>query len=170
MKNYWLPLCLSLALVVTGCATTPSAKTTSSRHMKNPQMDDFLGLGNIVQTAGGIRVTVSADDVFDTGLTSLTPNGIRRIDALATVILKYPKDFVAINVYTDSSADAVYSANLQLSQIRANAIKDEWVKRGISLSSVTAIGKGPAQPQAVNDTDQDRAKNRRIEFEITTPK
>jgi outer membrane protein OmpA-like peptidoglycan-associated protein len=168
MKSYWLTAFLGLALVVAGCGTTHSVKSSSTGHMKNSQMDDFLGLGEVVQTAGGFRLTVSADDLFGEGLTSLTDNGVRKVDVIATTILKYPKDFMAINVYTDSGADAGYAANLQLSQLRASAIKDELVKQGVSLSSVTVVGKGPAQPEALNDTDQDRAENRRIEFEVTT--
>jgi outer membrane protein OmpA-like peptidoglycan-associated protein len=169
MKQYgWLVL-LGLAVVMNGCGTIPLKNGSySSRHQKNPQMDDFASLGDVLQTAGGLRLTISTDDLFEKGLTSLTVNGTREMDTIAAVMVKYPKDFVSVNVFTDSSADTDYQVNEKLSESRANAVKDELVKRGVSLSSVTSVGKGSAQPIAVNDTDQNMAKNRRIEFEITT--
>jgi len=154
--------------MVTGCGTSHRAMKGSSGQIQNPQTNDFLGWGEVAQTADGIRLTMSTDDIFDQGTANLSPFGFKKIDSIAIVILKHPKDFVAIHVFTDSGADESYGANLELSRKQANAIRDEFIKKDISLSSVTAVGKGSAQPLASNDTDGNKAQNRRIEFEITT--
>lgn len=71
---------------------------------------------------------------------------------------------IVIYGYTDNSGDA--QKNRTLSQNRANAIRDLFLKNGIKSSRLTSIGMGGKDPIADNDTKEGRAKNRRINFEI----
>jgi outer membrane protein OmpA-like peptidoglycan-associated protein len=59
---------------------------------------------------------------------------------------------------------------LELSVRRAAAIADELVKRGIAASQITSTGYGGTKPAAANDTDEGRAKNRRVEITIELDK
>ena len=56
--------------------------------------------------------------------------------------------------------------NLQLSQSRANAVKDLLVEKGVNADKLRTSGEGGANPVASNDTKEGRAQNRRIEAEL----
>ena len=66
--------------------------------------------------------------------------------------------------YTDSIGKALI--NQVLSQKRADAVKEALTRYGISITKMTAIGKGEADPIADNKTKDGRAQNRRIEVEL----
>ncbi|HBQ48760.1 MAG TPA: cell envelope biogenesis protein OmpA, partial [Hyphomonas atlantica] len=65
---------------------------------------------------------------------------------------------------TDSTGDR--QANLMLSEARAQAVRDYMVSAGFSPSRVAVIGYGPDAPVRDNDTEEGRAKNRRIGFKV----
>jgi OmpA-OmpF porin, OOP family len=71
---------------------------------------------------------------------------------------------VALEGHTDNTGDP--AANKKLSLDRATAVKDLMVKGGIADSRMTASGYGQENPVAPNDTDQARAKNRRLEMVV----
>jgi outer membrane protein OmpA-like peptidoglycan-associated protein len=57
-------------------------------------------------------------------------------------------------------------ANKKLSADRAAAVKDILVAQGIGATQVTSEGYGPEQPIASNDTEEGRARNRRVELVV----
>jgi len=67
--------------------------------------------------------------------------------------------------YADASGKA--KRNLALSQHRAQAVVTYLIDKGIDVGRLEAVGYGEARPVAPNDSAQNRAKNRRIELEIT---
>jgi len=72
---------------------------------------------------------------------------------------------ITVGGHTDAHGPAEY--NLNLSQLRANAVETYLIAQGVDSANITAIGYGEAQPIASNDTPQGTAKNRRIEFKVT---
>jgi len=75
-------------------------------------------------------------------------------------ILSYVK--ITIFGYTDNVGPA--EANLELSQKRANRLRDWMVSQGIASNRINPIGRGEINFIASNDTAEGRAKNRRIEM------
>lgn len=75
---------------------------------------------------------------------------------------KNPQRKIEVGGHTDDVGDD--ASNLSLSQRRAEAVKDYLVKNGVAESRVQAKGYGETQPQVPNDSDINRAKNRRTEF------
>ena len=71
---------------------------------------------------------------------------------------------VQIGGYTDNTGDP--NANVQLSQSRADAVRNVLVQAGVSPSMLTAKGFGSADPVASNDTPDGRFQNRRIEYQV----
>jgi outer membrane protein OmpA-like peptidoglycan-associated protein len=61
---------------------------------------------------------------------------------------------------------AVPAADRRVSLERANAVKDLIIKVGVPADRVRAEGFGAEKPVAANDTEANRAKNRRIELTI----
>ncbi|MEM5424533.1 OmpA family protein [Paraburkholderia ferrariae] len=99
---------------------------------------------------------------FETGSATLTPQGRAILDQMAAVLVKMNTRTVAIIGHTDNAGNR--ASNIALSQARADAVKGYLVGKGISPQQMTATGVGPDQPIASNDTNDGRARNRRIEF------
>ena len=66
--------------------------------------------------------------------------------------------------YTDNTGDT--ALNLALSQKRADAVRDAFIKLGVDPDLLIAKGYGEADPIASNDTPEGRLKNRRIEYHV----
>ena len=105
------------------------------------------------------------DDLnFETGSTQLTPESRPTLDALVAILKAYPAVNVVLEGHTDSTGDPV--ANKKLSLDRANAVKTIVVASGVADSRVGTAGFGPEKPIASNDTEDGRAKNRRLELVV----
>jgi outer membrane protein OmpA-like peptidoglycan-associated protein len=72
---------------------------------------------------------------------------------------------VAIEGHTDSVGSDQY--NQDLSEHRAEAVRDYFVQQGISSSAVEARGFGKSEPIASNDTAEGRQQNRRVELVLS---
>ena len=100
---------------------------------------------------------------FGSGSYELTPEAIAAINQHVLPELEIAKGMYArIEGNTDSIGDR--KGNQALSQLRAQAIVDYLVKRGIPVERLVARGNGAAQPIASNDTPEGRAQNRRTEI------
>jgi OOP family OmpA-OmpF porin len=166
MKGYWLTVFLALAVISNGCGTAqPMVRSDSSASMKNPQMQAFMGLGDVVQTASGIQLTVGADTLFMKKSSRLSKSGTAIVDEIAAAILKYPGDKVMVTAYTDNTGTDM--KNVAFSQRRADRIKKVLIKQGMGADQVNALGNGPVESVAPNDSAEGRVKNRRIVFEIS---
>jgi len=101
---------------------------------------------------------------FVTGTADLVPGAVSGIDLLAEYMIAHPTKTIVISGHTDSSGSA--ELNMELSQRRADFIRDVLVSKGISSERISAIGYGQSQPIVSNDTRQGRQKNRRIEIKF----
>jgi outer membrane protein OmpA-like peptidoglycan-associated protein len=102
--------------------------------------------------------------VFESGKAILAKSSMPVLDELATDVNICPAAFVHVQGYTDADGDA--DINLGLSVARAEAVVAELITRGVSESRLYAEGFGESEPIAPNDTKENKAKNRRIAFEI----
>jgi outer membrane protein OmpA-like peptidoglycan-associated protein len=80
------------------------------------------------------------------------------------VLNEYPKMRVSIEGHTDNVGGE--RANVRLSQLRAQAVRDYLASKGIAPSRLEAVGFGPTKPLASNKTAKGKAKNRRTEFKV----
>jgi OOP family OmpA-OmpF porin len=101
---------------------------------------------------------------FETGSTRLTPESSATVNTLVAVLKAYPAVSVALEGYTDNTGDP--AANKQLSLDRAAAVKALMVTGGIDGGRITTTGNGQDNPVAPNDTEEGRAKNRRLELVV----
>jgi outer membrane protein OmpA-like peptidoglycan-associated protein len=103
---------------------------------------------------------------FEFDRDEVRPESFATLDAIAEVLLSNPKLKLRVMAHTDNIGTAEY--NQDLSERRAKKVKTELVKRGVGPPSVRYNGYGATLPIADNDSDEGRAKNRRVEFRVTT--
>ena len=99
---------------------------------------------------------------FLPGRATIDPDSAGLLDRLIETALRCATANVEIAGHTDTDGEDAF--NQGLSEKRAQAVIDYLVKAGLSADRFRAIGYGSTQPVAVNDTDEGKAENRRIEF------
>lgn len=102
---------------------------------------------------------------FATGTTTLAEGSQSELDQIANTLKEFPNVTARIEGFTDNVGDS--AQNVELSNARAIAVKEELKARGIEENRIEAIGRGQEAPIASNDTPEGRAQNRRIEFIVT---
>ncbi len=105
---------------------------------------------------------VTNNILFETGKATLKPESMEEIQKVADYMKKNPTARFEVQGHTDNQgSDAI---NDPLSQQRAQAVVDALEKLGCDPFNMRAVGKGSHEPVADNNTDEGRAKNRRVEF------
>ncbi|MFW2388129.1 MAG: OmpA family protein, partial [Polyangiales bacterium] len=102
---------------------------------------------------------------FATGSEEVLPNSEPLLLEVADVLIRNPDlALVEIQGHTDNRGDR--GVNMRLSQQRAEAVMDWLIEHGVEPERLTAKGYGPTRPLAPNITQQNRARNRRVQFKI----
>jgi outer membrane protein OmpA-like peptidoglycan-associated protein len=109
-------------------------------------------------------VLTLGDVLFDTGRAELKPGASRNLDQLAQFLTEHPERRVQVDGFTDSVGSDSY--NEELSQRRANAVRQALIARGVGSSRIGSDGYGKAYPVASNSDSGGRQLNRRVEVVI----
>jgi len=99
---------------------------------------------------------------FESGRAAIDPDSAGLLDRLIEIAMRCPTANIEIAGHTDADGDDAF--NQALSAKRAQAVTDYLVKAGLPAGRFTATGYGSSQPVASNDTDEGKARNRRIDF------
>ncbi len=116
------------------------------------------------ETARGVIVSIG-DVLFDFDRATLKQTARESLAKVAGVLLAYPGLTLRVEGHTDNVGTADY--NLKLSQERADAVRNYLIRQGIPTERITAVGFGPDQPVASNETPEGRRQNRRVELVVT---
>jgi OmpA-OmpF porin, OOP family len=99
---------------------------------------------------------------FDLDKSSIKPESMGTLNAIVEILKNNRGLKFEIQGHTDNTGDAAH--NLQLSQQRANAVKEQLVNMGIGEARLESKGLGDTKPMTDNATLESRANNRRVEF------
>lgn len=116
------------------------------------------------KTERGMVITLG-DVLFGTDKSDLTANGAATARKLADVLKNNPQRTVLIEGFTDSTGSS--SHNLDLSQRRAESVRNALLEQGIARDRIATRGYGAAYPAAGNDTASNRQLNRRVEIVLS---
>jgi OOP family OmpA-OmpF porin len=94
----------------------------------------------------------------------LNENSKASLEQAVASLKRYPQLKVEVAGYTDSVGNPDH--NVDLSQRRAESVRDFLIEEGIPAEGLSAKGFGPADPIADNATAEGRAANRRVELHI----
>jgi outer membrane protein OmpA-like peptidoglycan-associated protein len=143
------------------CPDTPSNTPVDHHGCPLPQYPASVKPAEPVQTE-----VITLDDavLFAFNKSDLTPAGQSQLDSLMDKLQS--ADVVSIKVigYTDNVGSQTY--NQALSERRASSVAAYLLNRGLAPDKLTSEGKGESQPVADNETEEGRAKNRRVELRI----
>lgn len=119
---------------------------------------------NAKQTERGEVITLG-DVLFDSGRAEIRGGGLRDMGRLVDFFKSHPKRTAQIEGFTDSQGSD--SANLDLSQRRAAAVRDALVAQGVEPARLSPRGFGESNPASTNDTAAGRQMNRRVEIVLS---
>jgi outer membrane protein OmpA-like peptidoglycan-associated protein/flagellar hook assembly protein FlgD len=112
-------------------------------------------------TPYGYKIRVHSIE-FAFGSAEVTPKGLAIIKRVAEKLKKFRGYKIRVEGHTDNVGS--YDYNLKLSKARAESVMRELIKLGIDKDRISAEGFAFDRPIAPNDTEEGRAKNRRVEF------
>ncbi len=142
-------------------AARAKAATEALRAQLLQQLNDVL---QTTDTPRGLMVNM-ADVLFQTGKYDLNPDAQLKLAKLSGIIQAHPGLHLAIEGHTDTTGTAEF--NMDLSQRRADGVRQFLITQGLSADSITATGLGEADPIAENNTAAGRKQNRRVEIIVS---
>ena len=107
-----------------------------------------------------LTATFKSDLFFDVNSSTIKPGGYAELDRVANVLAQYPQTMIRVEGHTDQTGSEQY--NLQLSERRANAVKNALTQKGIDAARITPVGMGECCP-----VSSDNAANRRVSMVLT---
>ena len=112
----------------------------------------------------GTVITLSGGVLFATGQATILPGAQAQLNQVADALKTQAEHHFTVEGHTDNQGtDAI---NNDLSNRRANAVRDYLVVRGVAAAAITAQGVGSTRPVADNRTTEGRAMNRRVEIVV----
>ena len=160
---YSIALSGNVAYAIRAAATGYYALTETIDLTSYPSSNDVtkdLYLAPIVKDAI-IRLN---NIFFDTGKWDLRPESTPEIERLAELLRKNSSIAIELAGHTDDIGND--AANLTLSQNRVNSVMKALIQLGIAADRLTAKGYGETAPTVPNTSDEQRQKNRRVEFRV----
>ena len=101
---------------------------------------------------------------FERNSSTLEESSYKELDKVAKFLKNNPKMHIRVLGHTDYKASDEY--NDWLSKLRARAVIEYLTTKGVPKSRMTEVGMGKRAPIADNETEEGRAKNRRVEIAI----
>lgn len=115
---------------------------------------------NAIGCAVDEKATMTINVEFASGKSTIASTFDNHLDEVANFLKKYSDVNVQIEGYTDNTGSK--AKNIALSDARAKAVMNALVKRGVEKERMKALGFGPENPIADNNTAEGRQANRRV--------
>jgi outer membrane protein OmpA-like peptidoglycan-associated protein len=153
-------------------ARASAAQSENLRQQAEKEKQELRGrllqqLNSVLATRDSARGLIAnmSDVLFRSGSVELLPAARERLAKVSGIVMAYPSLHVSIEGHTDSVGSDEY--NQDLSERRAQSVRDYFVRGGIPEGAVDARGFGKAEPVASNETAEGRQQNRRVELVLS---
>jgi outer membrane protein OmpA-like peptidoglycan-associated protein len=153
-------------------AKASAAQSENLRQQAENEKQELRGrllqqLNSVLATRDSARGLIAnmSDVLFRSGSVELLPAARERLAKVSGIVMAYPSLHVSIEGHTDSVGSDEY--NQDLSERRAQSVRDYFVRGGIPEGAVDARGFGKAEPVASNETAEGRQQNRRVELVLS---
>lgn len=151
---------------IIGAAVGGGAGAVIGRQMDKQaeEIEKSVPDAKVERVGEGIVVEFNSKVLFGFDQSDLSVDAKTNLDKLVTVLNKYPDTDIEVQGHTDSKGSKAY--NQSLSERRAGAVSGYLAGRNIAANRVVIKGFGETVPKYVNDTEEGRTQNRRVEFLI----
>ena len=129
------------------------------------QAKELAAIAEVTKTNDGLIITLKNEILFTTGSAELSAAARQTLTDLNRVLNKYPENIIIVEGHTDNTGTA--ALNMTLSQQRAKAVYDYLLGSGLKTYRISYQGFGLNNPIADNSVEEGRAKNRRVNLNIT---
>lgn len=120
-------------------------------------------IANIKEEQRGLVITLSGAVLFKSGKSDLLDIARQQLDKVAAALVEQDESKrIVVAGHTDSRGSD--RRNQELSQDRAEVVRNYLVSQGVNASRISAVGKGESEPIADNRSAEGRANNRRVEI------
>ena len=138
------------------------------RYMDNQEQalrEQLSGTGVKVYRDGDIlRLDIPAQVTFAVGRSDIRADLYPVLNDIAKVLRDYEKTMLVIAGHTDDTGP--YQYNMNLSQARADSVKQYLIAQNVQAIRLETQGYGPNYPIVPNTSDANRTQNRRVEIHI----
>lgn len=131
-------------------------------YRRDQELQDMIVRRNAETQA--LVVTLAGDFLFDTDSSTLKPGAYGKINKIAGVLNQDASTTIVVKGFTDSRGSETY--NMQLSQRRAESVRNALIQSGVGPQRVQAVGYGESQPLVSENTPAAWQQNRRVEIEV----
>ena len=141
------------------------ARATTAEQAAAQAVADLARVAFIRREGTNTIITLSGSVLFASNKADLLPGARARLDDVANALMKQdPGSKMVVQGYTDLRGSD--ELNRDLSQRRAETVRDYLKTRGVPSASLTAEGLGAASPIADNGSPEGRADNRRVQIVV----
>jgi chemotaxis protein MotB len=139
------------------------------KHLASMQIEDSVEMETGIDA---IIVTPRAPLLFSEGSATLKGEGLGFLDKITQVLHGIPYYQVRVEGHTDAKPISPfhryrYPSNWELSYARAVSIAKYFIQKGVPPERMGVAGYGDSKPRVPNDTEEHRARNRRVEIYIS---
>jgi len=131
---------------------------------KRSPIAEKFGCPSLLEVGEGGSVQLLKPIEFETGRATIKAVSFPILDEVLELLKS--RGSMRLGVYGHTDSRGVPANNLKLSKDRAAAVRNYLTGKGIAASRLESEGFGQTKPVAPNETDDGRAKNRRVEFKI----
>ena len=151
-------------------AAVEEMRGTYENLLENMKGEIAKGEITITQLRGKLKVNMLDEILFDSGKTTVKPQGLEVLQRVGSILVNVKDRAISIEGHTDNvpigaELSKMYPTNWELSAVRATTVaRYLQEKTGLDPGLLSAIGYGEYQPVVPNESEEGRAKNRRIEI------
>ena len=133
--------------------------------MNGCTLEDYQNIAPESEESIKVQLIEAAENIlFELDEATLTEGSYEPLKDILVVLRENPEIKLDINGHADSTGSSDY--NMNLSQERAETVKEYFIENGIAESRLMAQGFGERAPRTDNDTSGERALNRRVDIDF----
>jgi outer membrane protein OmpA-like peptidoglycan-associated protein len=150
----------------------------SSKYQITAEAEGYIPLTIIIDPKEAVNNVISRDIllttldqtirlthlIFDQGKAHINPKSFQELDEIVAMMKENEKIVIQLEGHTDNQGNP--EANMKLSQSRVDAVKKYLTSKGIKKDRVKTKAFGGSKPIAAENTEEARAKNRRVELRV----